>query len=443
MTIDSVTTTPTYTGAAPRFVRVSDGRLLGGVSTGLARHLGLQPLTVRVGFALLAAVVGFGIVLYVALWMFTPLDSDMADQDAPAGVAAATRAGKRQRLRFLPRPGDIGQLIALGAFTVGAVWLVQLTPLGVSPQVLVPLLLAVGGVALIWRSADEQERRRMAELSPKAPWLAAITGGGRRAVLIRLAAGSVAIVLGVFAFLAGQGELYALRDGLIGLVALLMGVVLIAGPWLWRIWRDLNAERRERIVSQERADMAAHLHDSVLQTLALIQKRAHDPRAVVTLARRQERDLRRWLFESSGGDEKSFGAALKRMAVEVEEAHGVPVEVVTVGEGEINDGRRAVLNAAREAAVNAAKHSGADLVDVFAEISDDGVEVFVRDRGVGFDPDDVPDDRLGVRRSIVERMERHGGHATIRSAHGEGTEVRLSTYDGAGASAPQEGTTHD
>lgn len=443
MTINSVTTTATDSRTTPRFVRVSNGRLLGGVSTGLARHLGLQPLTVRVGFALLAGVVGFGIVLYVAMWMFTPLDSDVADEDAPAGMAAAARAGRRQRLRFLPRPGDIGQLVALGAFTAGAVWLFQLTPLGISPGVLVPLLLALGGVALIWASADEQERRRMTELSPKAPWLAAITGGGRRAVVIRLAAGSVAIVLGVFAFLAGQGELYALRDGLIGLVALLMGGVLIAGPWLWRIWRDLNQERRERIVSQERADMAAHLHDSVLQTLALIQKRAQDPRAVVTLARRQERDLRRWLFESNHDDETSFAAALKEMAVEVEETHGIPVEVVTVGEGEIDDARRAVLNAAREAAVNAAKHSGADLVDVFAEISDDGVEVFVRDRGVGFDPADVPDDRLGVRRSIVERMERHGGHATIRSAPGEGTEVRLSTYDGADATAAQEGTTHD
>jgi len=443
VTIDSVTTTPTQAGATARYVRVSDGRLLGGVATGLARHLGLQPLTVRVGFALLSAAIGFGIVLYLALWMFTPLDENVVDENMPAGMAAASRAGKRTRFRYLPRPGDIGQLIALAAFTAGAVWLVQLTPLGINPGVLIPLLLAIGGVALIWRSADEKDRRRMAELSPRAPWLAAITEGGRRAVLIRLAAGSVAIVLGVVAFLVGQGELYALRDGLIGLVALLIGVVLIAGPWLWRIWKDLNTERRERIVSQERADMAAHLHDSVLQTLALIQKRAHDPRAVVTLARRQERDLRRWLFESNGGDETSFAAALKQMAVEVEEAHGVPVEVVTVGEGEMDDARRALLSAAREAAVNAAKHSGADLVDVFAEISGDGVEVFVRDRGVGFDPDDVPEDRLGVRRSIVERMERHGGRATIRSAPGEGTEVRLSTYGGAAPYEPKEGTIHD
>ena len=171
--------------------------------------------------------------------------------------------------------------------------------------------------------------------------------------------------------------------------------------------------------------MAAHLHDSVLQTLALIQKKAHEPRAVVQLARKQERDLRTWLY-GEGADESSFAAALTKAATEVEDAHGVPVEVVTVGDVRLDPGIQAVVQAAREAAVNAAKHSGADKVDIFAEVADDGVEVFVRDRGAGFDLDGVPEDRLGVRRSIIERMERHGGRAEIRSAPGEGTEVRLS-----------------
>lgn len=438
-----VTTTPTqpaqgeWVGGSPRqesgsrrFARRSDGRLLGGVASGLAVHLGVQPLGVRIGFALLAGLGGFGVVLYLALWVFTPLDQALAreaDEQAPAGVAAATRTGKRQRRRLPSRPGDLGQLAALVLLGVGVIWLVQQTPLGVSPGLLVPLLLAVVGVALIWRTADEQERRRMAALSPRAPWVAAITGSGGVASVIRIVIGAAVIVAGVVAFLAGQGQLGATIDGLIGILVVIVGLVLIAGPWLWRLWRDLAAERRERIVSEERADVAAHLHDSVLQTLALIQKQAHDQRAVVRLARRQERDLRDWLYGDQRSDDASFAAALAAMGAEVEDAHGVPVEVVTVGDGEIDDVRQAVLKAAGEATVNAAKHSCADKIDVYAELDGDAVEVYVRDRGAGFDLDSVPDDRLGVRRSIIERMERHGGTAQIRSSPGEGTEVRLST----------------
>ena len=417
------------TREAPKFARRSDGRLLGGVATGLAAHLSLQPLTVRVAFALLTALGGFGAVLYLALWVFTPLDQTVLREKAeraPAGVAAATRAGMRGRL-LAARPGDLGQLAALVLLGAGIGWLLQSTPFGISLGVLIPLLLAGFGVAVIWRSADEQERRRMAELAPKAPWLAAITGTGGTATVIRIAAGVAVIVAGIVAFLAGQGELAATRDGLLGIVVVVVGIALIAGPWLWRLWRELGAERRERIISQERADMAAHLHDSVLQTLALIQKQAHDPRSVVTLARRQERDLRRWLYEDQAGEPTSFAAALKRAGADIEDAHGVPVEVVTVGDCELDDLRRAVLKATGEAAVNAAKHSGADTIDIYAEVEGDDVEVFVRDRGAGFDLESIPDDRLGVRRSIIERMERHGGSAQIRSATGEGTEVRLST----------------
>lgn len=416
--------------APPRFARRSNGRLLGGVAVGLADHLGVQPLAVRVTFAFLTALGGFGLVLYLALWVFTPLDETVAresEESTPAGVAAANRAGKRRRTPLVARTGDLGQLVALALLGAGVVGLVQLTPLAVSPAVLFPLLLAGLGVALIWRTADEQERERMAVLSPKAPWLAAITGGSRLALVIRIVVGAGVIAVGLIAFLAGQGQLAATVDGLLGVVVVIVGLTLIAGPWLWRLWRELEAERKERIVSQERADMAAHLHDSVLQTLALIQKQAGDPRAVVTLARRQERDLRTWLYGDQTDDAASFAAALKRAGAEVEDAHGVPVEVVTVGDGELDDARRAVLQAAREASVNAAKHSGADVVDIFAEVDGDGVEVFVRDRGAGFDVESIPDDRLGVRRSIIARMERHGGSAQIRSAPGEGTEVRLST----------------
>jgi signal transduction histidine kinase len=172
--------------------------------------------------------------------------------------------------------------------------------------------------------------------------------------------------------------------------------------------------------------VAAHLHDSVLQTLALIQRQADDPREVVRLARSQERDLRNWLYGATTATESSLQAALERVAAEVEERYGVPIEVVAVGDCDADARTEPLVLAAREALVNAAKHSRASRVDVFAEIGTDEVTVFVRDRGVGFDGDAVPADRLGVRNSIVARMQRHGGSASVRSAPGEGTEVRLT-----------------
>lgn len=410
-----------------RFYRRSDGRLIGGVAAGLAAHLGLQPLAVRLTFALLAALNGFGFVLYLALWIFTPLDRAQQESDVPAGIAAATRSGKRRRRLRGPSKGDLGQLAALLLLGAGLILLVQQTPLGVSPALFVPVLLGGLGVALIWRTADEQERRSMAAISPRAPWLASLLGKGGVMAVFRIVAGVAVIGAGVVAFLVGQGELQTTLDSLLGVLAIVAGLALILGPWLWRLWRDLETERNQRIVTQERADVAAHLHDSVLQTLALIQKHAQEPREVVRLARSQERDLRAWLYDDRADDATSFAAALKKVAADVEDAHGVPVEVVTVGDVELDDRTRAVLSAGREAAVNAAKHSGADKVDIFAEVEGSDVELFVRDRGCGFDLDSVSNDRLGVRRSIVDRMERHGGTARIRSIVGEGTDVQLST----------------
>jgi signal transduction histidine kinase len=205
------------------------------------------------------------------------------------------------------------------------------------------------------------------------------------------------------------------------------GAALIAAPWLLRVWHSLSAERAERIRSQAHADLAAHLHDSVLQTLALIQRQADDPRAVVRLARGQERDLRAFLYAEQvpPDGEESMAVALRRVCAEVEESAGVPVELVTVGDRPLDEARGALVAAAREAMVNAAKHAGTARVDVYAEVDDGGASVFVRDRGVGFDPAAVPDDRAGIRNSIVGRMTRHGGRAEIRSAPGGGTEVEL------------------
>jgi signal transduction histidine kinase/phage shock protein PspC (stress-responsive transcriptional regulator) len=414
----------------PRFRRRSDGRLIAGVASGLADHLGVEVVPVRIAFALLAGLSGFGVFVYLALWVFTTTEESVAAEQAgdttPAGLAAASRAGMRPGRSRRSRTGDLGQLVALAVLGIGVALLVQNTPFGISAAVFFPLLLAGLGLALIWRTADETERRRMASLSPRAPWVAGIAGSGSVVGWIRVVVGVLVVGAGLVAFLAGQGQLSATLNGLLGVLVVVAGLALILGPWLWRLWRELQSERHQRIISQERADMAAHLHDSVLQTLALIQKQAGDAKAVVALARRQERDLRTWLYGETKSQETSLAAALASAAAEVEDAFGVPVEVVTVGDADLDEHSQALVAAAREAVVNAAKHSGAAKVDLFVEATPDDVEVFVRDRGTGFDPADVPEDRLGLRRSVRDRMERHGGTADVRSSPGEGTEVRLS-----------------
>jgi signal transduction histidine kinase len=205
--------------------------------------------------------------------------------------------------------------------------------------------------------------------------------------------------------------------------------VLLFGPWWLRIGHDLVLERYARARAEERADIAAHMHDSVLQTLALIQRRADDPQAVVQLARAQERDLRSWLWEGrvpGEADASSFAEGVRDIQRDVEARHGVPVEVVTVGDCPLDEHVAALLAAAREATVNGAKWSGASVISVFAEVEADKVNVAVRDRGKGFDPDAVPGDRKGVAESIRGRMSRHGGEASIQSAPGEGTKVTLT-----------------
>jgi signal transduction histidine kinase len=256
-----------------------------------------------------------------------------------------------------------------------------------------------------------------------------VVGSGGTASWARLAAG-IGLLLSALVLFAlqtgGSGQIGVARDVVVAGVLGVAGLALMVGPWVFRLTGDLSEERAARVRSQERADMAAHLHDSVLQTLALIQKHASDGKTVATLARAQERDLRSWLYGEQPPPDTSVAGALRAAAAEVEDGHGLPVEVVTVGDTAVSDRLHPMVLAAREAMVNAARHSGADQVDVYAECTPTGTEVFVRDRGRGFDVDDVPEDRLGVRNSIVDRMRRHGGTAEVRSVAGEGTEVRLT-----------------
>jgi len=407
----------------PRAFRSTDDRLLGGVAAGLALHLGVDKTYVRAAFLISTALGGLGVVVYGALWLVLPTDTHL-ELRSP-GLEAATRQGKRPgRGRRLE---DVGLLVALAAVGIGVVVLAQ-TVFGGS-VVFWPVLLGVVGLAVLWRQADEAQRERWVDSTGRIDFVRAVAGAGGTAAWVRLAAG-VGLLLSalvLFALQTGQsGQVGVARDVVVAGVLGVAGLALMVGPWLFRLTGDLSEERAARVRSQERADMAAHLHDSVLQTLALIQKHAGDAKTVATLARAQERDLRSWLYGEEPAPDTSVASALKAAAAEVEDSHGVPVEVVTVGDAPVSERLRPLVLAAREAMVNAAKHSGADQVDVFAEAGPHATEVFVRDRGHGFDESAVPEDRLGVRNSIVDRMRRHGGTAVIRTAPGDGTEVRLT-----------------
>ncbi len=258
-------------------------------------------------------------------------------------------------------------------------------------------------------------------------------------------AGAVLVTTGLVIFLVNTPSLNQLQFVLLAVFATLVGVAVLTVPWWVRLSRDLSEERRARIRTEERAEIAAHLHDSVLQTLALIQKQAESAREVRRLARGQERELRNWLYGPSGygkGNQVSadapadlagatdqarttLAAAVATACGEVEDIFAIRVQQVVVGDCPLDDQLVALVQAAREAVVNAAKHAGVAEVSVYAEVEPERVEVFVRDRGKGFDPNAVSADRHGLADSIQGRMERHGGDVRLRTAPGEGTEVQL------------------
>ena len=244
--------------------------------------------------------------------------------------------------------------------------------------------------------------------------------------LAQVVVGALLVAAGVGLWLTADAGVWP-RRGMVAAAAVCAGLALVAGPWWWRLSHDLAEERRERIRIQEREEVAAHIHDSVLQTLALIQRSCAEPKTVATLARQQERELRAWLYGSPEppNPDESLAAALQRVSDEVEDVHGVNVETVLVGDCALDDRLRALMQSSREALSNAARHSGAAAVSAFLEVESDQVTVFVRDRGCGFDPEHIPSDRRGIADSIIGRMERHGGKAAIRSQPDEGTEVEL------------------
>jgi signal transduction histidine kinase len=393
--------------------RDRDEGWIGGVAAGIGRRFGIDLSLVRLAFVVATAAGGVGIAAYALGWLLIP-----------AGDSGPARVGIRT--------GRAAVEVALGTGLLLLAVLLAFRELGLwfSDAVVWPLVLIAAGGALIWRQSMGDAAAPEAEAVPRreAPSDTAPVDEGRRAAaaISRTGVGIVLVVAAGLVFLQATGALGAARDVLLAVVAVVVVLGVIFAPWVARLVRSLTQERAERIRSQERAEVAAHLHDSVLQTLAMVQRRSGDPAEVAALARRQERELRAWLAgRPAPGQDGRLASALEAAAAEVEELNGVPVEVVVVGDRDLDQAHEAVVAATREAMTNAAKFGGGSGVDVYAESDGRRTQVFVRDRGPGFDPDAVPADRRGLRESIVGRMERNGGRARVTSSPGTGTEVEI------------------
>ncbi|MFJ6214425.1 PspC domain-containing protein [Streptomyces sp. NPDC092296] len=434
--------------------------MVGGVAGGLAVHLGLPVAWVRAAFVLLFFADGMGVLLYAAFWFVVPIGigepvrgSGPGDWAYVGGAFVPGRGGEplrkggrgwigrlREGLQrtfqgesfgLPPDPAaapaaapqgrasreNLGQLVALLAVVVGILALLNALHIQAAKPYVWPLLTIGVGVALVWRQADDSRWQR---------WFG-LDGSKRGTAVMRVVAGVVLVAAGIIGLLVLQGSETQLGAVLEASLAVLAGVLVLIGPYALRMWQDLGTERRERIRAQERAEIAAHVHDSVLHTLTLIQRHAEDAKEVARLARAQERELRVWLYrpEAAAETPDTLAERVRKVAAEVEDLHGVPVEVVCVGDCPMDERLTAQMQAAREAMVNAAKYGGGGPVQVYAEVEGRIVWVFVRDRGPGFDPEAVPEDRMGVRESIIGRMRRNGGQARVRPAPAGGTEVEL------------------
>jgi signal transduction histidine kinase len=378
------------------------------VCRGIAEHLGWHVDAVRVGFLLLTLAGGFGLVLYAGYWAWLPISDAGLDEGEP------TSPGEGR---------DLAGVLGLGALAVGVVLLLSTRGIELTGSWFVPLVLVGIGVAVLWRQSDDT--RRAALLADVGATARATTRTAVRRSVPRVLLGLSLVLLGVLGVLASQGNLVASLRGLAAAILAVGGLALVLLPFVLGWWRDLADERRARIRSEERAEIAAQVHDSVLQTLTLIQRSAHDPDEVVRLARTEERALRKWLYAPVGDPGATLVAALETEIADVEATYACAVELVHVGDVARDDRVDALVAASREAVVNAAKHAGGT-VSVYVECGESGVEVFVRDRGQGFDTEAVPEDRLGLRESVLARMARVGGSAAVRSEPGSGTEVSLA-----------------
>jgi phage shock protein PspC (stress-responsive transcriptional regulator)/two-component sensor histidine kinase len=388
-----------------RLRREPDGALVAGVCSGLGRYLNIDRDLIRIAVVVLTILTsGLAALAYGFAWIALPLAEPAPEQ------AGADNAGRKRA------SWAVG--LGAGLITLGLLFILREAGIWWSDALVWPLVLAAGGAGLLWRQLTGPDR-----VSP---------GGRRSPAAYRIGFGAALVLGAALLFLYVNGALNRGGDAVLAVVTVIVVLALVLAPLWVRLGRRLADERAARIRSQERAEVAAHLHDSVLQTLAMMQKRSDDPREVSTLARRQERELRDWLSGKTGNEsETSLAGALEATAAEVEERHGVPIEAVTVGDRSLDERGLALAGAAREAMANAVRYAGDDgQIRMFAEITPDSAQVFIRDRGPGFDINRVPDDRRGVRDSIIGRMERNGGRAEVRSTAGEGTEVELTMENG-------------
>jgi signal transduction histidine kinase len=382
----------------PKLERSRSDRVIGGVAAGIGHHLGIEPIFVRFAFVALSLAFGFGLVVYLLAWLLAPEES----------VDAAAAPPRRRLIR-----PTLGQALGAALILAGVLLLLAVSGFWFGETLAWPVTLAAIGFAILWARSGEERGARW-------PFDAVLAG---RVSPQRLAIGSLLILGAMVVFLASNTSLRAIGSTLLAAFVAIGGLALIGGPWVWSIARELIEERSQRVRTEARAEMAAHLHDSVLQTLALIQ-RSPAQREMVTLARTQERELRAWLY---GRAPTLAGARLRdaidAMAGRVERDQQVKVEAIVVGDAHLDEHARALVSALGEATLNAARHSGSTEVSVYVEVEDDAISAYVRDHGAGFDLAQVASDRRGIADSIIGRMERHGGTAQVNSRPGVGTEV--------------------
>ena len=381
-----------------RFVRARRDRVLRGVAGGLGARTGVDPVLLRLAFVVLTLAGGAGILLYgvgVVISVEPP-----PGEDAPS------------------RPLDLQQAAAVGLVGLGVLLMLRNLGLWFGDALVWPAVLAAVASAVIWTRGSSGDRRR-----PSGDPLGLT--GPRSTTVGRIAIGATLTGASALVFLGATADPLAVLAPLGGIT---IGVVLLLAPWLLRLWEQLGREREERARTEARDEVAAHLHDSVLQTLTLIQRSSDQPRRMVTLARQQERELRAWLYgdRDTLDPATSLAAAVDDLVGDVEAHFDLDVDVVVVGDARLDDRIGGLLAAAREALVNVGKHAEVRDASLYVEVGDDRVEAFVRDRGVGFDDAVSPaDDRRGLRGSIHGRLDRLGGGARVRSSPGAGTEVEL------------------
>jgi signal transduction histidine kinase/phage shock protein PspC (stress-responsive transcriptional regulator) len=391
--------------------RLPEQRRLGGVAAGVSARTGVDVTIVRTVFVALAFAGGFGIACYLAAWLLIPATGE---RTSIGSAALADRNG----ITLAAGLGSLVTALFVLLSLVGAGWIGSLAW---------SFVISVIAMVLISRNAPADEQMTLRRLAD--PFIG-FTGDTRRSrIALRALIAAVLLITGVTVLLIGHTTTALLRP-LAGVALVIAAIVIVLGPWWLRVGRELVAERQARIRAEERADIASRVHDSVLQTLALIQRRATEPQQVIQLARAQERELRSWLFDGrapgSIAADTTFAGGVRLIQSDVEAQHGVTVEVVSVGDCPLDDDLQALLAAAREATVNAAKWSGVEVISLYAEVEAGQASVFIRDRGRGFDPAAVSADRKGLSESVHARMIRRGGSAEVRSAPGDGTEVRLA-----------------